>query len=282
MWIEHWNRGRWQQKTGLLEMLDGFQSRFPMTIAFAGAGGKSTCIFTLAAEAAAAGIRVLVTTTTQMLLPLENSILVEEQKIVRQDQILESATERWNRCQPVQIGVKVQIQQGLLEKEKERFVKCKGLPKELWQCLAERAELILVEADGSRRLPLKFPRQDEPVLPDHTDLLLVVCGLSALGRKAGTCCQRLELARQEKERFKQSRFLVPDEDELLTAEHLAGMMQVGYLDPCKQKYPDMPVLPVLNQADTSRDRSEARKIAAAVTASEGFITSLKEESLLFG
>ena len=45
------------------------------------------------------------------------------------------------------------------------------------QCLP-----VLVEADGSRRLPLKAPAEHEPVIPAWVDQVVVVAGLSGLGR----------------------------------------------------------------------------------------------------
>ena len=51
---------------------------------------------------------------------------------------------------------------------------------------------MLVEADGSRRLPLKVPRAGEPVIPDNTDMILCLNGLTSLGKWAEDCCLRLE------------------------------------------------------------------------------------------
>ena len=47
---------------------------------------------------------------------------------------------------------------------------------------AARAWPLLVEADGSRGRPLKAPAEHEPPLPDFADLVLVVAGLTGLGR----------------------------------------------------------------------------------------------------
>lgn len=41
--------------------------------------------------------------------------------------------------------------------------------------------VVLVEADGSKGLPLKAPAPWEPVVPDRTDLVVGVVGLDALG-----------------------------------------------------------------------------------------------------
>jgi hypothetical protein len=40
---------------------------------------------------------------------------------------------------------------------------------------------VLVEADGSRRLPFKAPADHEPVLPDTAAVVLAVAGIDALG-----------------------------------------------------------------------------------------------------
>ena len=40
----------------------------------------------------------------------------------------------------------------------------------------------LIEADGARHLPLKAPAEWEPVIPPSVDLVIVVVGLSALGK----------------------------------------------------------------------------------------------------
>lgn len=44
---------------------------------------------------------------------------------------------------------------------------------------------ILIEADGSRRLPLKAPAGHEPSIPSFVDTVIVVAGLSALGKPLG-------------------------------------------------------------------------------------------------
>jgi len=41
---------------------------------------------------------------------------------------------------------------------------------------------LLIEADGSRQTPLKAPSTHEPPIPDFTDTVIVVAGLSALGK----------------------------------------------------------------------------------------------------
>lgn len=46
---------------------------------------------------------------------------------------------------------------------------------------------IVCEGDGSRRMPVKIPRQGEPVLYPGTDTVIGVIGLSCLGQPASKC-----------------------------------------------------------------------------------------------
>lgn len=41
------------------------------------------------------------------------------------------------------------------------------------------ADFILVEADGSRRLPLKVPAINEPVIPRDNKKTVLICGIDA-------------------------------------------------------------------------------------------------------
>ncbi len=41
---------------------------------------------------------------------------------------------------------------------------------------------LLIEADGSRQKALKAPNEHEPVIPEFTDAVIVVAGLSGLGK----------------------------------------------------------------------------------------------------
>ena len=58
----------------------------------------------------------------------------------------------------------------------------------------KRADLILLEADGSRRKPMKVPAEREPVILPECDLVLGVIGLSCLGNCRREVCFRPELA----------------------------------------------------------------------------------------
>jgi len=125
-------------------------------IALCGAGGKTALMLALARELAAAGERVLVTTTTRM-----------------------AAAEVEG---PWPAGVSVS-HAGLSPDGR----KVQGHPPQHVDELrrAGRFDRLLVEADGSRRRPLKAPAAHEPVIPSLSEAVVVVAGMSGLGLPLG-------------------------------------------------------------------------------------------------
>jgi len=138
-------------------------------VAVAGAGGKTTLVYALAAEARAAGLRVLVTTTTHMGTLAEATtgpVFVEADGRARSG--LEEALARGGLA--TLLGRRV------------RPDKLEGVSPQRVDELAKRADLVLVEADGARGRSLKTPAEHEPVVPPSTTLLLVLAALDVLGR----------------------------------------------------------------------------------------------------
>ena len=137
-------------------------------VAVVGAGGKTTLVYRLAAEARAAGLRVLVTTTTHMgTLPeaVTGPVLVE-------DEAADAAK--------VRDALAAQGRATLLGR-RIRPDKLAGLTPERVDELRAVADLVLVEADGARGRSLKVPAAHEPVLPRTTSLVVVVAALDVLG-----------------------------------------------------------------------------------------------------
>ena len=57
---------------------------------------------------------------------------------------------------------------------------------------AAQADWVVCETDGANCRPLKLHRATEPVMPDNTDLCLVVIGLSALGKPVSETIHRYD------------------------------------------------------------------------------------------
>jgi molybdenum cofactor cytidylyltransferase len=66
--------------------------------------------------------------------------------------------------------------------------KVEGVPREIVDRIARDrlADVIIVEADGSRRLPFKAPAAHEPVVPVSTTILAPLVGLDILGQPLDT------------------------------------------------------------------------------------------------
>lgn len=138
-------------------------------VSVVGAGGKTTLVYGLAAEARVLGWRVLVTTTTHMGTLDEATtgpVLVEADSAVEADLARALA----NEGRATVLGRRV------------RPDKLEGLPPERVDALAAAADLVLVEADGARGRSLKVPAAHEPVIPASTTVVIVVAALDVLGR----------------------------------------------------------------------------------------------------
>ena len=145
--MELWN---FRGKQG--NITEALQIRLPehAVISVVGAGGKTSLIFAWARELADAGKSVVITTTTHMYRP--------------------------ERMEEGNIRI-------VVSDDPERPDKVTAPPAEILESLREKADVVLIEADGSRRMPLKWPADREPVIPDYTDITVCVAGLSALGGK---------------------------------------------------------------------------------------------------
>lgn len=143
-------------------------------IAFVGAGGKTSALFRLASAMAGPGRRILITTTTHLLDPRGEPSRPAFDLVLRPDMeaLVSSAT-----LPEVRAGLTV-----LLSREAEPPGKMKGIHPSWIPALRASWDLILVEADGSKRLPVKAPAPYEPVIPPGTDLVVGVVGLDCLGQ----------------------------------------------------------------------------------------------------
>ena len=57
--------------------------------------------------------------------------------------------------------------------------KIRGLSEEEYRKLKTQCDVLLVEADGAKRKPLKVPAEHEPVIPEDTDMVIGIAGASA-------------------------------------------------------------------------------------------------------
>jgi molybdenum cofactor cytidylyltransferase len=140
-------------------------------ISFVGAGGKTTALFQLARQyqkRTANRQPMIVTATTHLgvwQIPLADHHIIAKdtsdlQNFPQEGVVLVTGEIEGERTQPVSEIVL----DWLHEKSKRQ-----NLP-------------LLIEADGSRQKPLKAPADHEPPIPEFSDVVIYVIGLSALGK----------------------------------------------------------------------------------------------------
>jgi probable selenium-dependent hydroxylase accessory protein YqeC len=139
-------------------------------VAFAGAGGKSSAILTIADELSEAGMTVVAVPTTKL--------LVSEAERVGPLVTSEDADELRAKAKEALSGGAsgVVVGSGLLSKNRVG-----GVEPDLISSLVSLADVVLVEADGSRRRPIKGTAEHEPLLPEAATLVVAVGNISAFG-----------------------------------------------------------------------------------------------------
>ena len=196
-----------------------------MIICVVASGGKTSLIKKLAEQYRSEKKTVFVTTTTHMFME-EDTLLTDDA-----DTIIGALRENGYAMAGIQDGVKF-----------------KALSSETYAAVCAHADVVLVEADGSKHMPLKYPNSTEPVIPDNADEIIVVCGLNALGQKAKDVCHRLELVKA---------CLGIEDDTVITPAHIQKLVTEGYLNPLREKYPNKKITIFPNHDSTLYQRAIA-------------------------
>ena len=151
-------------------------------ISIVGAGGKTSLMFAWARELADSGKKVVVTTTTHMLHPkfagdiYEGSAVIYYPKYAADSQTL---SEDFAQIDELLSKDKILM---LTTTDPANERKVTAAPDEIFDYACNAADVVLIEADGSRSMPVKMPKSHEPVVPSNTDVTVCVAGLSSLGR----------------------------------------------------------------------------------------------------
>lgn len=135
--------------------------------------------------------------------------------------------------------------------------KVEGVPPEVADRIAREglADTIIVEADGSRRLPFKAPADHEPVVPASTTILAPLAGLDILGQPLdGTHVHRPELV---------AALAGASEGASLTPELIARVL-AHPRGGAKGLPPGARFTPVLNKANLPATEQGARELARAL------------------
>jgi len=130
-------------------------------VSFVGGGGKTSLMLALAKELAP-GRKVVVTTTTRM--------------GAQELDPLEKFTDLGALEKELRSGRPAALYKAV---DGEKVI---GFSPDVVDAISKFSDVVLVEADGTRRLPVKVPKSTEPVIVPSTTKLVVVYGLDGLDR----------------------------------------------------------------------------------------------------
>lgn len=143
----------------------------PGVTAIMGGGGKTTLMYTLGEELSQFG-RVILTTSTHIFAPCHCPVLTD----AAEEDVAEAL-----KVNPI-VCVGERAKEGKLSS-----------PRLAFDVLAKLADYVLVEADGSKGLPLKAHAPYEPVIPECASKTILVVGIDGLGKPIGKACHRSSL-----------------------------------------------------------------------------------------
>ncbi len=180
-------------------------------ISVIGGGGKTSLLYLMSRELAADGFRVALTTTTHMIIPKTfpwTESVDEAARMLSREPVLvahkvssdasgtaSSSSNRYD-FSSMDNGSEdaVHIKDGAAHKYPLIKGKCTALTAEEFAVLRREADIILVEADGARQLPIKAAAAHEPVIMPDSDYVIAVAGIDAIGQPLQKVCHRPWLA----------------------------------------------------------------------------------------
>ena len=185
----------------------------PGVTAIIGSGGKTTLLYALAQELSQKG-SVIVATSTHIFRP-DQLPVVSETGRVEGCLCVGTATENGKLC----------------------------APRQSFEELEKLADYVLVEADGSKRLPLKAHESHEPVIPANANQVICVVGASGLGKPAEEVVHRA------------ARFVQITGSDVATPEAVARLLR-------KENFHTQVLV---NQADSPERIAAAKEVAGFLT-----------------
>ena len=156
-----------------MELLQAIRLSNLNRLALVGAGGKTTAMFQIAQEYIESGIRTVILTTSTHLAVAQLD-QADDHFEVRTLEMLADLAEHLPPGMVILTGPR---------NENDRVGGLNEMLIDEVRKLADHSQSpLLIEADGSRTRPLKAPTEHEPAIPRWVDTVLVVAGLSGLGK----------------------------------------------------------------------------------------------------
>nr|WP_300651060.1 selenium cofactor biosynthesis protein YqeC [uncultured Anaerobutyricum sp.] len=161
-------------------------------LTFIGGGGKTSLMNTLGIEFAKQRIPTLLTTTTHIMKPefLPSKACIEEENLEQISSFFTNLEEDILPLAALGIPEKTIYNKVKWKSPSIDFMKKLSLFSRKYSNISLR---ILCEGDGSKRLPIKLPKDGEPVFFPKTDTVIGIIGLSCLGKPIKEMLFRYEL-----------------------------------------------------------------------------------------
>ena len=232
--IKSYTNGEWKEPGSLCQAIGIFKENFHKTVSVVGGGGKTTVIRKIMDECRNAGIPCAVSTTTH----------------------IQKCDAGYFLGKPsVEMFRQIMIKYGVVWMGKETTdKKLTAFPDTYIKEISNEPGMLLLEADGAKRLPVKAPAEHEPVICAQTDIVLNVYGMSAVGKKLKDGCFRVKEMEQILGKTEED-ILYPEDIVTLAVSQRAGRKCVA---------DDMEYQVILNQVDTEEQKEMAVKIAEAI------------------
>lgn len=163
----YWERDG-QNMQGCAEAYFPFFDGKKHVVSLVGGGGKSTLLSYLGGAFHRRGMRTAIMTTTKIGCPERYCTMMEE------------CFRCWDAGEMAVCGRRY---------GEEKF---RAPSPEFLEALLDRADAVVIEADGARRMACKAPAAHEPVILAQTDVVIGVMGLEVLGEPIDIACHRPE------------------------------------------------------------------------------------------
>ncbi len=153
----------------LLEKLSLYFSPAKRCLALTGSGGKTTAMVLLARHYSHKDLRVLVSTTTKLLLPKDREYGCDTYFL--DDRALSYNPSKGERVFYTHVAHK-----------------CIAPPLENLEALLDRYDVVILEADGSMNLGLKLHQERDPVIPPFVTGTLALVAMGLIGKPFSDHC----------------------------------------------------------------------------------------------
>ena len=125
--------------------------------------------------------------------------------------------------------------------------------------ICEEFDYVIIEADGSRMMPLKVLSESEPVIPKNVDEIVVTMGLHSIGREIGSVCHRYSEYGEKVLGYRC--------DERVTEDMIDRLIDICYVKPLTVKYKDAKIVVEKIDFRASKNYQRIKKLAIVLCAS---------------